>query len=103
MVRVDTYKGVKPHVALSIETETLDRKNSIYFKILEKTKLLHLLYADLLSVKKMQKPDKIYLDNPNLLYALASHPVKIGTARETFVVNQLSCDHEIEQKEDRRF
>ena len=67
-----------------------------YLNSLEKAKLLHLLYADLLSVKKMQKPDKIYLDNPNLLYAFASHPVKIGTARETFVVNQLSCDHEIE-------
>ena len=67
-----------------------------YLNSLEKAKLLHLLYADLLSVKKMQKPDKIYLDNPNLWYALASHPVKIGTARETFVVNQLSCDHEIE-------
>ena len=67
-----------------------------YLNSLEKAKLLHLLYADLLSVKKMQKPDKIYFDNPNLLYALASHPVKIGTARETFVVNQLSCDHEIE-------
>ena len=67
-----------------------------YLNSLEKAKLLHLLYADLLSVKKMQKPDKIYWDNPNLLYALASHPVKIGTARETFVVNQLSCDHEIE-------
>lgn len=67
-----------------------------YLNSLEKAKLLHLLYADLLSVKKMQKPDKIYLDNPNLLYALASNPVKIGTARETFVVNQLSCDHEIE-------
>ena len=51
-----------------------------YLNSLEKAKLLHLLYADLLSVKKMQKPDKIYLDNPNLLYALASHPVKIGTA-----------------------
>ena len=67
-----------------------------YLNSLEKAKLLHLLYADLLSVKKMQKPDKIYLDNPNMLYALASHAVKIGTARETFVVNQLSCDHEIE-------
>lgn len=36
------------------------------------------------------------MGNPNLLYALTSHPVKIGTVRETFVVNQLSCDHEIE-------
>lgn len=48
-----------------------------YLNSLEKAKLLHLLYADLLSVKKKQKPDKIYLDNPNLLYDLASHPVKI--------------------------
>lgn len=67
-----------------------------YLIYLERAKLLHLLYSDLLSVKRMQKPDKIYLDNPNLLYALASHPVKIGTAREVFAVNQLSCLHEVE-------
>lgn len=67
-----------------------------YLNSLERAKLLRLLYADLLSVKKMQKPDKIYLDNPNLLYALASHPVKIGTARETFVVNQLGYMYEVE-------
>lgn len=67
-----------------------------YLNSLERAKLLQLLYADLFSVKKMQKPDKIYLDNPNLLYALASHTVKIGTARETFVVNQLTCDNEVE-------
>lgn len=35
----------------------------------------------------MQKPDKIFLDSPNLLYALATVPVKIGTVREwTFEV-----------------
>ncbi len=67
-----------------------------YLGSLERAKLLHLLYADLLSVKKMQKPDKIYLDNPNLLYALAIHPIKIGTARETFVVNQLAYMNEVE-------
>lgn len=67
-----------------------------YLNCLEKAKLLHLLYSDLLSVKKMQKPDKIYLDNPNLLYALATQSVKVGTARETFVVNQLSCSHKVE-------
>lgn len=30
------------------------------------------------------------------LNALASHTVKIGTARETFVVNQLTCDNKVE-------
>lgn len=67
-----------------------------YLKYLSEAKLLSLLYSDLVSVKKMQKPDKIYLDNPNLLYALATTPVKIGTARECFTVNQLSQAHTVE-------
>ena len=44
----------------------------------------------------MQKPDIIYIQNPNLLYALGGNSVEIGTARETFVVNQLSVNHEVE-------
>lgn len=67
-----------------------------YLDYLEKAQLIHLLYSDLLSVKRMQKPDKIFLDNPNLLYALALQAVKIGTAREVFAVNQLSYKHQVE-------
>lgn len=67
-----------------------------YLRHLNDSKLITLLYSDLLSVKKMQKPDKIYLDNPNLLYALATTPVHIGTARECFTVNQLSFSHTVE-------
>lgn len=36
----------------------------------------------------MQKPDKIYLENTNLTYALKSSP-DIGSIRETFLLNQL--------------
>ncbi len=67
-----------------------------YLSHLDDAKLIHLLYSDLVSVKKMQKPDKIFLENPNLLYALATTPVKIGTARECFAVNQLSYQYTIE-------
>ena len=63
---------------------------------LNDAKLISLLYSDIVSVKKMQKPDKIYLENPNLLYALATTPVKIGTARECFAINQLSYGHSVE-------
>lgn len=68
-----------------------------YLQHLQSARLLNLLYSDLVSVKKMQKPDKIYLENPNLLYALS--PVKephIGTVRECFAVNQLSASHTVE-------
>jgi hypothetical protein len=43
----------------------------------------------------MQKPDKIYVHNPNMLCAL-SREQNIGTLRECFAVNQLSIGHTIE-------
>lgn len=67
-----------------------------YLSYLQKAGLLQLLYSDIKNVKKMQKPDKIYLENSNMLYALAISDVPIGTARETFVVNQFTYEHEVE-------
>ena len=67
-----------------------------YFKHLGDAKLLNLLYSDLVNVKRMQKPDKIYIENTNMLYAMASHPLQVGTLRETFVVNQLAFQHQVE-------
>ena len=47
-------------------------------------------------MKKLQKPDKIYLENPNLLHALSTIRVNEGTERETFFINQLSFHHIVE-------
>lgn len=69
-----------------------------YLGYLGKAKLIQLLYSDVKSVKRMQKPDKIYMENTNLLYAWATEPVQIGTARETFVVNQLAANHTVEYR-----
>ncbi|MBQ0084847.1 MAG: ATP-binding protein [Prevotella sp.] len=66
-----------------------------YLSSLQRAELLHLLYSDNKSVSKMQKPDKIYIHNPNMLCALASSE-NIGTLRECFVVNQLSTHHIVE-------
>lgn len=66
-----------------------------YLGSLQRAELLHLLYSDNKSVSRMQKPDKIYLHNPNLFYALGQQS-KIGTIRESFAVNQLSCCHTVE-------
>ena len=67
-----------------------------YLKHLEDARIFNLLYSDVRSVGKLTRPDKIYLENPNLLYALSSNEVNIGTARETFVVNQLKNRYTIE-------
>lgn len=66
-----------------------------YLASMQKAELLNLLYTDYKSVTKMQKPDKVYLHNPNMLYALSTEE-KIGTIRECFVVNQLSIKHIVE-------
>ena len=66
-----------------------------YLSSMKRAELLHLLYADNKSVTKMQKPDKIYVHNPNMLSALGTE-LNVGTLRECFVVNQLSVGHTVE-------
>ncbi len=40
-------------------------------------------------IQGLGKVDKIYLDNPTLIYAIGNAHVEIGTVRETFFFNQL--------------
>lgn len=67
-----------------------------YLQYLGEARLVNLLYADATNVKKLQKPDKIYLENTNLLHALSLTRVNEGTEREAFFVNQLSHQHVVE-------
>lgn len=72
-----------------------------YLNHLHRAKIINLLYSDSTSLKKVQKPDKMYLENSNMLYALALDKTHIGTARETFAVNQLSYRHRVEYGKDK--
>lgn len=56
--------------------------------LLEKAKIINLLQVDNKGISKLQKPDKIFLENTNLMYALKDQP-DIGNIRETFFYNQL--------------
>ncbi len=68
-----------------------------YLAHLEEASLIRRLFTDLKTVTDLQKPDKIYLDNSNLLYLLSLERPEIGTVRETFFANQLaSAGHTLE-------
>ena len=67
-----------------------------YLQYLHRAALIRLLYSDDLSVKKLQKPDKILLENSNLLRVLSLEKPNLGTMRETFFCNQLGYKHQIE-------
>lgn len=46
-------------------------------------------------IQGLGKVDKIYLDNPALIYALGDKNVEVGTVRETFFFNQMSQKHDV--------
>jgi hypothetical protein len=68
----------------------ISRKNLLnYLIFLEKAQLLNLLQQDVSGFRILTKPEKIYLNNTNLVYALESEKPNIGNLRETFFFNQL--------------
>ena len=63
---------------------------------LERARLLNLLHQQTKGVAALQKPDKIYLENTNLSYALKNAP-DVGSLRETFFLNQLkNAGHQVD-------
>ena len=46
-------------------------------------------------IRGLGKVDKIYLDNPNLVYALGKADADTGNVRETFFLNQIRVNHDV--------
>lgn len=77
------------HVGLS--------RNSLVesIKTLNKVGIIHEVYKDSTGIGVLTKPEKLLLNNTNLIYVLAKENANIGNIRETFFVNQLSCNHKV--------
>lgn len=85
--------------------KTTIHRNSLndYLYYLEEARLLYLLQPKNYSVASLQKPEKIYLNNPNLLYALSEEQPNAGTVREVFFYSQLAGIHTISQSKEADF
>jgi len=66
------------------------------FNLLQRAQLILMLQSSTKGIQKMAKPEKLYLNNPNLMYALAPANADKGTLRETFFLNQLQDNHKVE-------
>jgi uncharacterized protein len=87
----------KPNTHKLAELTEVSRVSIIrFFYLLEKAQLLSLLQASTKGIQKMAKPDKIYLNNTNLMAAISPGIQDTGTKRETFFFNQLYHHHKIE-------
>ena len=76
------------------ELETNREQGLKLLSLLEDAKLISMLKTPVKALKHLSAPDKLYLDNPNMMYAL-SEKVDIGTVRETFFNNQLSVNNKV--------
>ena len=62
---------------------------------LEKAGLIGQLRDSTGGIQGLGKVDKVYLDNPTLLYVLGEESTETGTVRETFFFNQMRVAHGI--------
>lgn len=92
---------------LSVQVPFIPKMNELYrqldtnreqglklLNLLEQAKLIAMLKTPAKALKHISAPEKLYLNNTNMMYAL-SDKVEIGTVRETFFLNQLSVAHEV--------
>lgn len=63
--------------------------------LLDRATILQLLRSDTKGVSYLQKPDKIYMGNPNLAYVMAEEKPNVGNLRETFFLNQVMNKHNV--------
>jgi len=94
----------KPNVLKLSRQIGIDRDTFLkYIYWLQRADLLLLLVSDTYGISKMNKPEKIYLNNPNLILALGEENENIGTIRETFFYNQVRIKHKISYSKDSDF
>lgn len=60
-----------------------------YFRYIEDAGMIARLKDDTGGIRGLGKVEKVYLDNTNLIYALAEKEANVGNLRETFFLNQM--------------
>ncbi len=71
----------------------------LYLHYLDEIGLIKNLFKVAKGISKLQKPEKIFLENTNLMFALSAENSNKGNIRETFFVNQLGYQHKVNYAE----
>jgi len=66
-----------------------------YLYLLDRAGILMCINEPTPSLKTLSKPQKIYLDNTNIINSLSFENKNIGNERETFFANQLRAKHKV--------
>lgn len=81
----------------SLSKEVGVSKNTLpeYLAYLEKAGMIYMLRDNTAGMRVLGKVEKLYLDNTNLMYAMAGVRTDIGNVRETFFQNQMRLNHSL--------
>ena len=75
----------------------------IYLKYLEDAKLINQLYKKSRGLSVLEKPEKILMENTNLIELFNGENANTVSRRETFVLNQLLHSHKVDFSEESDF
>jgi predicted AAA+ superfamily ATPase len=85
-----------PNVTKLSERIGINRTTLItYLNYLQEAGITRNLYKEAFGISKLQKPEKIFLENSNLASAFSFVQPNIGNVRETFFANQAGYGHRL--------
>lgn len=98
---IATQTPFTPNVSkLAADVEVSRATIMNYLRYLKNARLINLLYSDGNDQDdQMKKPDKVYMHNTNLLYAIAPTNVENLNLRHTFFLNQLNYQNSVVSSE----
>lgn len=86
----------KPNMSKLAEMLNISRNNiADYLLYMEEAGMIAQLRSQTEGIRALGKVDKVYVDNSNLIYSLASENRNKGNIRETFFLNQLKVKYKI--------
>ena len=93
---VSTLAPFQPNMT-SLGSQIQASRNNVedYLVWLEKAGMIAQLRTGAGGLGALGKVDKVYLDNPNILFALSRGHEEAGTVRETFFFNQTRVRHDV--------
>lgn len=96
LISIATSAPFTPNITKLSEIVGVSRNILVQgIKILARAGLVNELYKDNSRIGVLTKPEKLYLNNSNLMYALAKENTNVGNVRETFFLNQFTGLHEV--------
>lgn len=104
LISVASSAPFTPNITKLSEKVGVSRNTLIQaIKILDRAGLVNELYKDTTGIGVLTKPEKLFLNNTNLMYVLAKENINIGNVRETFFLNQFKGIREINLSEQSDF